>query len=491
MTSIHNISPPASALIQSLRSIGYDLKSAVADIVDNAIAADATEIRISISGNCINTLRVVISDNGFGMSPSELLGAMTIGSRNPLSERELDDLGRFGMGLKTASFSQCKNLTVVSKKDSFLTGASWDLDHVTKCNEWELFFLDKSECEKKLSETNCHFVESGTCVIWQACDQIGGELFDKDLATIYIGQESKVLYDHLSLVFHKFIDKKAGGLDIQINGRKVIGKDPFAKSGQLGSPTSTLQLDTMLKLQGKPIEVRGYILPHESKLTEKQLEVVNPNGSYFDSQGFYIYRANRLIVWGNWFRLNKKTQSNKLARIEVNIPNSLDELWKLDIKKAKVELPPELRSVLKEQISTLGIKSTRVFNNRPLKRRPNANSLWDRTVDQSTRSIVYRLNKKHESLSLLLDEMNDEQREKVNTILRMIELSLPTKFIANDLASSYKIHTQPSQSEMEDIKRLILYFKRKEYSNEEIKSFFENDDSAPDELIAAVLGELK
>lgn len=488
MAKIHKIAPPASALIQSLRSIGYDLKSAVADIIDNSIAADATSIKISITGNSIDSLRVSILDNGCGMTPNELTQAMTIGSRNPLAEREIDDLGRFGMGLKTASFSQCKKLTVISKKNDAVCGATWDLEHVTKSNEWELFVLEESKCNEYLSSINCNFDTSGTCVIWDDCDQIGGNLRDKDLTTTHLALESKTLYDHLSLVFHKFFENRNGALKLEINGRKVIGKDPFSKSGIYGAPTSILQLEATQQLCGKQIEINGYILPHESKLTEKQLAVINPNGNFFDSQGFYIYRASRLIFWGSWFRLNKKTQSNKLARVEVNIPNSLDDMWRLDIKKAKVELPPELRSSLKEQISKLGVKSTRVFNNRPLKRRPDASSIWDRMVDQQSRSIVYRINKKHELLSAWMDEMDDKQKSHIESVLKVIELSLPTKYILNDLASSYKIQTLPSKDESDELRKFVSHFKQKGYSNEEIKSFFENDDAASDDFIASVLG---
>ena len=112
--------PNPKSTINSYRSFGYNLSTAISDIIDNSISAYANEIRLEYKWNGKDSF-ISICDNGIGMNHSELVLAMTPGSKDPEEERSEKDLGRFGMGLKTASFSQCRRLTCITKKESYAT----------------------------------------------------------------------------------------------------------------------------------------------------------------------------------------------------------------------------------------------------------------------------------------------------------------------------------------------------------------------------------
>ena len=490
-SQVINLSPPASALIQSLRSIGYDLKSAVADIVDNSIAADSSNISINLSLDNKENIVLVVGDDGNGMNPIELKQAMTLGSQNPLNLRKTDDLGRFGMGLKTASFSQCQTLTVITKKNDELTGATWDLEHVTRTNAWELFWLNKEEIGKYLEEKKISFNATGTYVIWESCDNIHQGEVGIDYLQSLIGEESKKLYDHLSLVFHKFIDKPFSPIKLLLNERNVIAKDPFAIQKKHNHIASSITYQNEYLLNNESISVKGYLLPHQTKLNNSQLNAICPDGDFFNGQGFYIYRADRLIVWGSWFRILSKTQQNKLARIEVNIPNTLDSLWRLDIKKAKVELPKELRVMLKQSVEKIGKKSNRVYDRRPSIKRPNSQSLWERTINQSDRKIEYRIDKNNPLFLKLLDNFNDQQITQIKQLIKLIEIMLPVQMMSNDIASSFTLEPTLNKDMQEEVLNIVASLKSLGMNAADIVNYVTNSDSSSPEVNKFIIQQLE
>lgn len=141
--------PFAPVLMESTRAMGYSLEAAVADIVDNSIAAKADTVKIQFSPYTAVPF-VSILDNGCGMTKSEINDAMRYGSQSSLNERESSDLGRFGLGLKTASLSQCRCLTVISKQDRKVEARRWDLDEIYKKGSWALISLDREDLEIQL-----------------------------------------------------------------------------------------------------------------------------------------------------------------------------------------------------------------------------------------------------------------------------------------------------------------------------------------------------
>lgn len=223
--------PYAPTLIESTRAIGYSLEAAVADIIDNSIAASAKNVDIFFFP--VDGAYIAILDNGNGMGTEELNAAMQYGSKNPIDARDAKDLGRFGLGLKTASLSQCRCLTVVAKQGDRIEGRQWDIDHVAETGSWSLIVLEAGELDSIPNIDDLRAYESGTLVVWQKLDRLkAGEInFEQAL-----GRKIDGVREHLSLVFHRYLSGEKGitKLKISINGEKVSASDPFleAKSVQ-------------------------------------------------------------------------------------------------------------------------------------------------------------------------------------------------------------------------------------------------------------------
>ena len=132
--------PYAPTLIESTRAIGYSLNAAIADIIDNSIAACSKTIDIFFFP--VGDAYIAILDDGVGMDSNDIDIAMQYGSKDPLDIRDKRDLGRFGLGLKTASLSQCRVLTVISKKGNSIEARRWDIDYVSQTGQWSLIALD-------------------------------------------------------------------------------------------------------------------------------------------------------------------------------------------------------------------------------------------------------------------------------------------------------------------------------------------------------------
>ncbi|MEX2104109.1 MAG: ATP-binding protein, partial [Bacilli bacterium] len=329
-----SLPPHAPTLIESTRAIGYTLEAAVADIIDNSITALASCVDIFFFP--INDSYIAILDNGNGMNSTQLETAMRYGSQNPNDNRDANDLGRFGLGLKTASLSQCRTLTVVSKQKNRVEARRWDIDYVAKTEEWSLLVL---ETEQEMSTVprieELNKLQSGTLVVWQNLDRlkVGEVNFDRSMS-----KKMSDVRDHLSLVFHRYISSEAGlkKLRINMNALPVEPADPF-----LTKRNTQVMADEVLYIEGARVVVRPFILPHVSALSSDEINALGGKEGLRKSQGFYIYRNKRLILGGTWFRMMRQGELSKLARIQVDIPNELDGLWTLDIKKSTAT-PPEV-----------------------------------------------------------------------------------------------------------------------------------------------------
>ncbi|MCT4628292.1 ATP-binding protein [Winogradskyella sp.] len=314
--------PEASAMINTFRAFGYNLRTAIADIIDNSISAKAENIWIEYKWDGADSW-VTITDDGLGMKLDELKLAMTPGSRDPKDDREEHDLGRFGLGLKTSSFSQCKRLTVATKSEGFkVINRCWDLDYVNKTKKWSLLdYLSDKSLANKLEELN-----SGTTVIWEKMDRLVGNTNKNNEAAMNVFlDEFASVEDHLSLVFHRYMEQKR--VTLYLNGNKLEPWDPFMKQSDGGQFVAHESLD-----KGQ-VSVKCYVLPHISKLTIEERKKAKTE-EWYKLQGFYIYRQNRLLLHGDWLGLFSKNEHFKNARILIDIPNKLDHDWKIDIKKA-------------------------------------------------------------------------------------------------------------------------------------------------------------
>ena len=428
-----NLPPYAPTLMESTRAIGYSVEAAIADIIDNSLTARATKIDIDFFP--IGEEYIAIVDNGIGMTSDEITNAMQYGSKNPNEVRDLHDLGRYGLGLKTASLSQCRKLSVVSVCQGQISGRQWNLDYIQKVGEWSLLVLDSDDMDKLPGIEKIKPFENGTLIIWQNLDKLSiGEI---DFAASF-GTKMDIVGDHLSLVFHRYLTGEPGlkKVEMRINERPVIAADPFlaAKSAQI--------MDTeIINLRGEQVIVKPYILPHISKMSEVEIKALGGKDGLRRQQGFYVYRNKRLLVWGTWFRLMRQGDLSKLARVQVDIPNSLDDLWKLDIKKSTAIPPEEVRKNLSNIIKKIGESSKRTWTFRGKKEIDDSkNHLWNR-IKARDGGIFYEINRDH----LMIDEIAKKYPDlkgKINNLLCQIEGTIPLNQLYVDLNNDEKINNE-------------------------------------------------
>ncbi len=328
-----DVPPKASAFMESLRGIGYNLDFAVADIIDNSIAAEAQTIDVRIDADLDGKAsRVVIVDDGCGMTREELIRAMSLGAVSPTEARQSTDLGRFGLGLKTASLSQCRRVTVISKRDGGLSGFAWDLDTLLETNRWTLEEVAPSSEEAELIPG-----ESGTVVLWEHFDRSLQNATESELDQI-----CEHLRKHLSLVFHRFLDD--GDFALNFNGRAVHPWDPFFAFDP--AKPHDLPCAWWPKGASASVEIQGYVLPNPD-VTGRPITLFGESDE-FDLQGFFLYRGKRLIHAGGWLGIRglNKAREFKLARIRIDFRNADDFAWQLDVRKSQARPPREIRPLL-------------------------------------------------------------------------------------------------------------------------------------------------
>lgn len=446
----HILPPHAASLSQSMRDIGYSLETAIADLIDNSITAGAESIQIFLD----TTRRedppcLVIIDNGSGMSEIELLEAMRPGSQNPRDRRESNDLGRFGLGLKTASFSQCKCLTVLSRKDQQLSAAQWDLDLLNVRNEWVVNILDPDELEDLpyFSELGSH----GTYILWQKMDRLlEGKIHEQSESKVY--EKFAEVEKHLSLVFHRYLsgEYKKRKVAIQINGHSIEAFDPFCISNK----ATQLLPEEIIRIDGHVVKIQPYILPHHSKLSKKEYEFYSSRNDFVSNQGAYIYRNGRLMTWGDWFRLVPKSEATKLARIRIDFTNVLDELWTIDIKKSRAHPPEQVKHKLRQIINRITEQSKLVHIGRGNRLfDEHEQRFWERFSDRS--GIRYAINRIHPLVIGIESKLDAESRKAFQEILSIIERSVPLEAIYSDYSSSPQNFEEKLEIPYEELKEKI------------------------------------
>lgn len=416
------LDPEPSILIESLRDIGYSFNSALADIVDNSITAGATDVWILAIPD--DDFRIGIIDNGNGLAEDELKQAMRLGSTDPRQRRALNDLGRFGLGLKTASFSQCRRLTVASRNKENASAFTWDLDLVVEQNAWNV--IERTDLER------IPFMEelgdSGTLVLWEKLDRLTGSRdFGKVDYTRIIGEAQ----DYLSLVFHRYIagEKGLNRLAIRVNNRLLEPIDPFNtrhKATQAG------QIETICL----GVSMQAFTLPHRSHYdSQQEYDHFGLSGGYLKSQGVYLYRAKRLILYGTWFGLAKKTALTQLTRVKIDIDISQDEVWKIDVKKVSAQMPEVVRGRVKSLIAAIGAPSRRAYRRRAIRLTgPDIYPGWN--VEQIGEKKIYRINRDHPIIASLKETLDETNANSLETTLALIESSFPTESLFYDFANN-------------------------------------------------------
>src|SRR5579872_2193926 len=349
--------PNARRTFAALRDIGYSFNTAVADIVDNSIAADATTIMVELWRRDEHAWLSII-DNGTGMDAPELLEAVRIGSEE---EYSANSLGKYGVGLKTASLSQTRCLVVGSRPRGKrrISAYELNLDHIDRENRWELFALTASEIS---SNARLRALEggAGTAVIWSGLDRISEELAGYKFAGAadnYFGRLLNDLELHLRMTFERFLagGAKRGGVSILFNGKTLAPWDPFCRREPKHIALRRHEYPLPESQSGATVLIQPYVLPMKegeggfsSLAAWAAARGLLP---WNDSQGYYVYRNDRLIHAGGWLRTRAKDEHTKYARVAVDFTSDADSLFSLSVNKSQIRLPASLFEYLKDHVN--------------------------------------------------------------------------------------------------------------------------------------------
>lgn len=442
------VNPGAAAMIESLRAYGYSLNTAIADLIDNSISANAKNIWIHLHWAGARSW-ISITDDGRGMDENTLINAMRPGSNNPLEQRSESDLGRFGLGLKTASFSQCRSLTVGSK----VSGAKvflrcWDLDYVGKYNEWRLLKDATPESAERFSDLQN--LGHGTVVFLENLDRLCAQqdTGDESQRRKFFSRIDS-LSQHISMVFHRFMEGRYG-LNVFINGRdddhKLHPWDPFLTSRD----ATSRQPQQSKTFHDGLVTVKGYILPHKDKLGTEDHEAAAGPGGWNEQQGFYVYRNKRLLVPGSWLGLGgrrhgwTKEEHYKLARIRIDIPNTMDSAWQLDVKKSSAVPPPLVADWLEDYASHVRKEAREVFSHRGKHGNRGSRTELTKLWKPATRSgsQVYKIDRQSELVKSILAQAG-RLKPEIESLLRLLEETVPVQQIWLDMAEHSERSNEP------------------------------------------------
>jgi anti-sigma regulatory factor (Ser/Thr protein kinase) len=349
---VEQVVPAAARTISSLREIGYELPQAVADLVDNSVAAGATSVSVDLHFDGTDSW-IRIADNGFGMDAATLTESLRYGSAR---DYEDEDLGKFGFGLKAASTSQCRRVVVASRvapTRARIEARALDLAHIERTNRWEILVVEPSERPPHLVEPLQ--MNTGTVVLWEDLDRV---LDYKDpwggWAKRKLLEQADAIAEHLGMVFHRYLSGEVRGPKIQIlvNGSNVEAWDPFCRN----EPATTALPEHDFRVASDNglgiVHLRPYVLPDKADFSDSTAwQRASGPLKWNRQQGLYIYRAGRLIQWGGWSRIRTVDEHSKLARVALDFSPNLDAAFGINISKAIVKLPADLRDEIEPVIN--------------------------------------------------------------------------------------------------------------------------------------------
>jgi hypothetical protein len=444
--------PKAASMIETFRAIGYSLETAVVDIIDNSISANAKNIyinRLWRGGKSV----ITIKDDGDGMNSSEIIQAMRPGAQNPLSDRLETDLGRFGLGLKTASFSQCRKLSVLSKrKDEVPAFWSWDLDYVAQSDKWELLQWIPEEFTNELDN-----LQSGTLIVWSDLDRVlpPQTAETDDNAKRKFSDALDKVKNHIAMTFHRFIEDRA--IKIFWGENEIPAWNPFCPNESKTQEQPTESINGGVKM-------KGYVLPHKNNFSSEQAyKKAEGMHGYPAQQGFYVYRGKRLLLAGDWLGLFRKEEHYKLVRIQIDLPNKLDTEWQIDIKKSKAYPPAVCREQLESYAKSVRAIGSKVYRHRGkiLKQRAGQNfqPLWLEKKKNSKWSFV--VNREHLIIQDLKSLAKEKPEQAIENLLKFLEEAIPTKTIYINEAQGEETQKTPfSDVDTNLIKEMLVLMYR-------------------------------
>lgn len=429
ITEFEDATPNPEFLIKSIAEQGYSLETSLADLMDNSISAGANKIEV-LTDTDSETFKMFLADNGKGMTEKELSENMKFPSNSPENDRNSNDLGRFGLGMKTASFSQTRKFTVLSRKINTTQyyGRTWDVN-ILKNNGWKIIVNNEIEIDNILNEYRVLSNEYGnpfedlnpnTIILWHGLFKFENYLSEKNKKTALIKEINEITSDYLSLVFHRFMEKKEDPLKIRINNTKVEPINPFPEHSDIR------QIEPKQAPFGDDvITIVGYVLPSRS-IDESKNGISEWTTRYrglMDMEGIYIYRANRLILFGTWNGLIKKSPRLQLGRLKVDIGNSVDHLFHLNVAKSQIQVPHELREAFEYSINELKEEAEREFFNRGIRKfsgdkNQKKEQLFEKS--NSNKGSVLELNFDFPLIKTLFNDLDESQQLKMRLLFRMI-----------------------------------------------------------------------
>ena len=411
--------PTSKAFTRNLKELGYDTGTALADLIDNSIAAGASEVRISI-GNVDGEAVIELLDNGNGMNEETLVYRAMKFDCLINETREKNDLGRFGLGLKTASASMGRRFMVITKQSGCFNSAEWDFDRIEGANDWGLLVNEKfpeTPASKELRNS-----DTGTLV--RVSKLYGfGDTRPKSTLPTDLAEEMKLAEHHLATIFHRFIE--GGNLKI------LMGKKELKPINPIHDEHEHTQFVEEITVGKERHKIQGYVISPDIDVPDTD-------------QGIYIYRADRLISIAGWhgFKGPKNyDELSRLARVVINVDQESDAHWDLNIKKSTVKIPRELHTSVKNycakiQAQSKAILTFRLSNSRQRESSPNGTDLW---VPTGKMLNPWAIDRKH---ALLADILKGSSKKDVLNALLILEKNAP----------SFALNTAQMESELQNIK---------------------------------------
>jgi hypothetical protein len=330
-----------------IRRIHYLLEDSLADLIDNSIDAEARHVHIRFFRDARKFKRITITDDGKGMDLETLKVAMKYGAQ---THKGPADLGKYGAGMKTASFNQCKSMSVVTMKDGQVNARRWTLGSIK--SGWECEVLDSAEAANMFNGDvlGLKVGNHGTVIVWDKLDCLQVAATELDSLTSRLLDE---LNAALGLRFHRFLQDGRLAVTIDVYSTEtrtesmlvnVLHLDPFSyeESGSRGYPVK-FKID----LTGGPdMALDAHIWPPKSEDPGYKLG----GGRVAARQGFYVYRNDRLIQAGGWLglRANDSEPHSSLARVRIDLPTSMDAIFGLNVQKSGVKAPPEFKDAVED-----------------------------------------------------------------------------------------------------------------------------------------------
>lgn len=485
MSKTITLSPPPVSFIKSISEQGYTLASAISDLVDNSIAASSSRVEILLDAGGDN-LKLYIADNGKGMTGDELTENMRIPSADLDEHRQLNDLGRFGLGLKTASFSQSRKFTVLSKTlNATFEGRTWDVEFLKETKDWTLKIESLETVERfandfKKTSDDFHSAKSGfearTIVIWDELYKLK-KLSKKD----EFNDELDELRSHLGLVFHRYLS--SGKLEIRLNNSLVEAFEPFPYH------TSGVQVvaENYWQNENIYIQFQGVILPKRAAAEAKETGSlwVPPNRTLEELQGLFVYRNDRLINYGGWLRTIPKSVYLQFGRIRIDISSASDSNFQINVAKSSLKIPFGLKRAMTEMIHIVATQAAKEYRERVASKvvqMINGRTGLSLIVRHATGDgIKLRVNDQFELIRRLSNQLTPEQKDLLESLIVLFEKKLNDVWVGENTDSEIEESIAPAL--LEKIQKIKEFYLQEDYSEEETRDFLLSNFGTNTELI--------